>query len=182
MTALPKHRMTVDEFIEWTSTVPGRFELLHGQVYQMSAERTRHGRVKFKVQSALENAIKSAGLNCHMLPDGALVRIPDNGAFEPDALVYCGPELPGDDIEVPRPVIVVEVSSPSARAWDETYKFAGYFQVPSVQHYLMVDPKRLPMLHHARQLDGTILTRIVNSGKLRLDPPGIEIDVETLLQ
>jgi Uma2 family endonuclease len=181
MTVVPRHKMTVDEFIEWTRDMPGRFELLHGQVYEMAAERNRHGRTKFRIQTALENAIKTAGAACHMLPDGALVRIPDDGAFEPDALVYCGSELPGDDIEVPNPVIVVEVASPSTRSRDETFKFAGYFRVPSVQHYLMIDPAGLPLVHHARQADGTILSRIVGSGNVRLDPPGIEISVDGLL-
>ena len=181
MTALPRHKLTVDEFLAWTEKVPGRFELLHGQVYQMPAERTRHGRVKFKMQMALENAINSAGLDCHMLPDGALVRVPDNGAFEPDALVYSGPRLPGDDIEVPNPIIIVEVGSPSTRSWDETYKFTGYFQIPSVQHYLLVDPEKMPVIHHARLPDGTILTRMVSSGTIVMTPPGIEISVDGLL-
>ena len=36
-------------------------------------------------------------------------------AHGPDALVYSGPELPDDANEVPNPVIVVEVASPSTR-------------------------------------------------------------------
>jgi hypothetical protein len=30
MTALPKHRMTVDDFLAWAETQPGRWELYDG--------------------------------------------------------------------------------------------------------------------------------------------------------
>jgi hypothetical protein len=57
----------------------------------------------------------------------------------------------------------------------------GYFSLPSVRHYLIVDPDGPALIHHERQTNGTILTRIVKDGKLRLDPPGFEIAVPQLL-
>ena len=88
MTALPKQRMTLDEFLAWSDATPGRFELLHGHVYEMQSERTGHAQVKFRVQAALDNAIRRTGLDCHMLPDGVLVPVDTESGFEPDALVY----------------------------------------------------------------------------------------------
>lgn len=116
-----------------------------------------------------------------MLADGPLVRITEHAAYEPDALVYCGPVLPGDAIEVPNPVIVVDVSSPSTARIDSMRKFIGYFQVPSVQHYLMIDHEGGPIVHHRGQGDGTILTRIITEGEIVSEPPGITITVEELL-
>ena len=37
-------------------------------------------------------------------------------------------------------MIVVEVLSPSTRHIDASKKLAGYFRLPSVAHYLIVDP------------------------------------------
>lgn len=169
--------MTVDEFLNWAEAQEGRWELYRGVPYAMAPERTRHGKVKYRLQKALEAGINRAGLICHMLPDGATVRISETAAFEPDALVYCGPELPGDAIEVPNPVVVVEVSSPSTRRNDSTIKLVGYFELPSVHHYLIVDPEAASVIHHQRQADGTILTRIVADGEIVLDPPGIVLAV-----
>ena len=112
-----------------------------------------------------------------MLPDGATVRVSQHVAHEPDALVYCGAELPSDAVEVPNPIIVVEVASPSTRKVDASLKLTGYFSLPSVQHYLIVDPDGPPLVHHRRQPDGTILTTIVHDGVLTLAPPGIEVSV-----
>jgi Uma2 family endonuclease len=176
----PKQPMTVDEFLAWAEGQEGRHELYHGQVYAMSPERSGHAKAKFAVQAALQDGIRKAGLPCHMLPDGMTVRISAHTAHEPDALVYCGEELSADAIEVPNPVIVVEVSSPSTRRIDAAVKLKGYFSLHSVHHYLIVDPGKPPLIHHQRQADGTILTRLIGEGTLRLDPPGIEIAVGSI--
>lgn len=169
--------MTVDEFLAWANGQPGRYELYAGTVYEMSAERAGHAKVKYAVQSELKRAIAAAGASCHMLPGGMTVRVDKNTAHEPDALVYCGPEVPATAIEIINPVIVVEVLSPTTRHIDASAKVSGYFQVPSVHHYIIVDPEGRPTLHLQRQSDGTVLTRIVANGTLKLDPPGVDVDV-----
>jgi Uma2 family endonuclease len=177
MSTPAQRKMTVDEFLAWAEAQPGRWELYNGVPYAMAPERTGHSEVKFRVQTALVQGIRKAGLPCHMLPDGATVRVSQYTAHEPDALVYCGEKLPSDAIEVPNPVIVVEVASPSTRKIDASLKLNGYFRLPSVQHYLIIDPDGPPVIHHRRQPDGTILTSIVQDGTLTLAPPGIEVGV-----
>ncbi|MGA8170048.1 MAG: Uma2 family endonuclease [Methylocystis sp.] len=93
---------------------------------------------------ALVDAIKKRGLNCHALVDGAAVRVASRTIFEPDALVYCGPELPPDATVVEHPVVVVEIISPSTGRNDHTRKLAGYFNLSSIQHYLIIRPGRPP--------------------------------------
>jgi Uma2 family endonuclease len=143
----------------------------------MTPERAAHAEVKLAVQTALANALRAGRIPCRVLPDGMTVRIDDSTAHEPDALVYCGPRLAPSALEVPNPVIVVEVLSPTTRHVDATIKLAGYFRLPSIMHYLIIDPDKPLVLHHARNADGTILTRIATEGNILLDPPGVEIAV-----
>jgi Uma2 family endonuclease len=174
MFALPKHKMDVDEYFAWAENQPGRFELYAGEVYAMAPERAGHGKVKFAIQAALLSGIRRAGVPCHMLPDGMTVRVNRHTAHEPDALVYCGQEISDSAVEVIDPVILVEVLSPSTRHIDASAKLAGYFRLPSVRHFLIVDPDNRLVIHHARGDGESIATRIVREGDLRLDPPGIE--------
>jgi Uma2 family endonuclease len=180
MSALPQKRMNVDEFLAWAKARPGRYELFRGAVYAMTPERAVHAEVKFAVQTALANAIRATGLPCRMLPDGMTVRVDEATAHEPDALVYCGPRLPPSAVEVPNPVVVVEILSPSTRHLDAQMKLAGYFRLPSVAHYLVIDPDKPLVMHHARNDDGSILTRIVSEGTVTLDPPGIALAIVDL--
>jgi Uma2 family endonuclease len=175
MSALPKTRMTVDQYLAWAVEHPGHYELRDGAVIAMSPETIGHAERKSMVHAVLRAAIRNRRLSCFALPDGATVRIDDATAYEPDALVYCGEKLPRTAVEVASPVIVVEVLSSSTRAIDLSVKLADYFRLPSVMHYLIVDPDRPRIIHHARGTDDTIATRIVTAGVIALDPPGLEL-------
>ncbi|HEY1246096.1 MAG TPA: Uma2 family endonuclease [Hyphomicrobiaceae bacterium] len=178
MTALPKYKMTVDDFLAWAATQEGRWELFDGVPMAMSPERAIHGRIKLLVAKALERAIEAAGLPCQVLLDCVAVRIDRHRSYQPDVLVCCGDAVPDDALEVANPVVVVEVLSPSNAMKDLRDKLMGYFQVPGVEHYLIVDPDNRLVIHHARGGGDAFATRIVNEGSsLKLDPPGIEVAV-----
>jgi Uma2 family endonuclease len=170
--------MTVDEYLAWSDSQSERqrTELINGQIVIMPAERLVHTYVKARIFLALQRAIESAGLPCHALPDGPGVRIDEHTVYEPDALVFCGSAPPGDSMLIPNPVILVEVLSPTTRHHDTSAKLIGYFKVPSVVHYLVVDADDCTVTHYRR--DGT--PNLVTSGALRLDPPGIDLSVDAL--
>jgi Uma2 family endonuclease len=175
MSVLAKARMTVDEYLDWAEARPGRYELVDGTVYAMTPERAAHAEVKLAIHLALVAAMRARQLPCHVLPDGMTVRIDDSTAYEPDAIVYCGPKLPPSALEVTEPMIVVEVLSPSSQHIDASLKLAGYFRLPSVTHYLIVDPDRPLVIHHGRRSDDAVDTRIVREGTIVLVPPGLEL-------
>jgi|WetSurMetagenome_2_1015567.scaffolds.fasta_scaffold644611_2 Uma2 family endonuclease len=186
MTALQKNKMTADEFLAWAAarqgeSEDGRLELIDGEVIAMAPERVRHLEAKASAYVALAAAIRRIGASCFVLPDGASVRIDAWTVFEPDALVYCGERLGGDEVIVPNPLIVVEVLSPSTAYNDLGRKLTSYFMLLSVLHYLIIDPERRVVIHHARGSGDMIMTRIVSHGTIKLDPPGLEMTMADLL-
>ena len=70
--------------------------------------------------------------------------------------------------------------SPSTRQVDVSIKLAGYFRLPSVAHYLIVDPSEPMIVHHARGMGGDIITRVVTEGTIVLDPAGLSIAIEDI--
>jgi Uma2 family endonuclease len=191
MPDLPRHKMTADEFLAWAESLPkeaGKFELWdgevivkHGPVGQQHAERAQHWETKAALYRALFEAIKRTGLPCHVAVDGPTVRFADNKLVEPDVLVYCGEKVPRDALEVPNPTIVAEVLSPSTGTMDLGVKLQGYFTVKTVQHYLVIDPDRPLLIHHKRGTGDAIETRIAMGASLRLDPPGLDVDLGEIL-
>ncbi len=172
--------LNVEAFLAWAQTRRGRYELHDGAVVAMAPERIGHINVKFAVHRVLYAAVRSAGVQCHVVADGVAVHVSDSKWYQPDALVYCGPPAPDEDFKIENPVIIVEVLSPSTAHIDEGAKLIGYFSLPSVHHYLIVNPAGPPFVHHQRQSDDTILSRIVGGGVVKLDPPSIEVDVAEL--
>jgi Uma2 family endonuclease len=146
----------------------------------MAPERASHNRATPNAVIALRTAIGRRGLLCTAMTDGMAVRIDDRTVYEPDAMVRCGPPLPGGAVEVTVPTIVVEVVSPSSRGVDRGVKLASYFALESVRHYLIVDTDRRVVIHNERDEEDRIGVRIVHDGSLALDPPGFDIDIRDI--
>ena len=49
-----------------------------------------------------------------------------------------------------------------------------------MRHYLVIDPDTRRVTHHSRAADGRIFANTLSDGTLRLDPPGISVEIETL--
>ena len=173
--------LTVDDYLAWarTQAEAPRTELINGQIVFVSPEQLAHTRIKGFVYFALRLAIANAGIAAAVLTDGATVPIDAHTGYEPDATVRMGPPLPGGDMKVPDPIIVVEVLSPTSVHMDTSAKLIGYFKLPSVNHYLVIDPEGRTVAHHLRTADG-ISSKTLSSGELRLDPPGISLAVADL--
>ncbi|MBX9776974.1 MAG: Uma2 family endonuclease [Xanthobacteraceae bacterium] len=174
--------MNVDDYLAWGEAEGDgrRTELINGQIVAMSPEQADHNRIKLATAIALRDAVRAAALTCEVFIDGMTVPIEPHTAYEPDVLVHCGERIPSRQLTVPMPIIVVEVISPTSRHSDTSAKLIGYFKLPSVRHYLVIDPDTRTLAHHQRQDTGSPSAQVMSEGKLRLDPPGLEIDIATL--
>jgi Uma2 family endonuclease len=176
----PVVRMTRDEYRAWAEQqLAGRFERVNGVVVAMAPERAVHNLRKALVWQVLRHAVQAANLPCDVYTDGMTVEVGDSD-YEPDAVVHCGGRLPDDAVAVPDPLIIVEVLSPSTSATDRAWKLQEYFKLPSLRHYLIVWADKQQVAHHRRDDDGSIETRAVMAGEIRLEPPGITISVEDI--
>jgi len=191
MTGQPaSERMNVAGFLEWASRRPEgeRWELIEGApvptrgptpAHAMAAETVTHARIKRRIDHALTAALATGGHGCEVFVSGPKVQIDAETAFEPDVVVSCV-EVP-QGVLVPEPLIVVEVLSESTRDRDFTIKLAGYASLTSVAHYLLVETRRRLIVHHHRAAgEPEFRTSIARDGILRLDPPGLDLDLDAL--
>jgi Uma2 family endonuclease len=170
--------MNVQEFLAWAAAQPrGRYELVGGEIVAMAPERALHNLVKLAVVRALGDAVARAGLPCTVFTDGMTVVIDNEHSREPDAAVQCNVSTDLDSTILEQPLIVVEVTSPSSERDDTGDKLVEYFSVPSIRHYLIVNPAKRVVVHHARDEVGEISTHILSGGQLDLRPPGMAVPV-----
>jgi Uma2 family endonuclease len=174
-----RRAMTVDEYLAWADAQSEQphAELINGQIVSMPPERAIHNRIKHAAYFALTRPVKAAGLPCEILGDGMTVPIDAHTAYGPDGVVNCAEPIPPNQLTVPNPIIVVEVTSPSTVHSDTSAKLIGYFKLPSVAHYLVMDPDLMNVTHHARGRAPAVLTE----GSLRLDPSGLDVAVADLM-
>lgn len=171
--------MTREEFLAWVDQQPsGRFERIDGVVVATVPERASHNLRKGSARDALRRAVREAGLtSCQVFGDGMTIQV-ENSDFQPDALLRCGPLLPGNSTTVPDPVVLVEVLSPDSGTRDRATKLRAYFKLPSVQHYLIVWPDEQRIVRHLRMSNDEVATQTFVSGEISLGPPGIVMTVE----
>ena len=175
-------RMTVDEFLAWAvRQEQGRYELFDGRVVMQQPQNWGHAELSVRIYNVLAAAIERSGVPFYAAPVGMTVRITKKYAFEPDALVAPLPKPARMDLEIRNPVLVVEVLSRSTAKRDRTDKLTGYFKVPTVAHYLLIDPERSEIVWHRRAAGSTVQPPVVMcEGSLMLEPPGIELTVAAI--
>jgi len=138
----------------------------------MSPERLAHTRTKARAFVALEDGLKRTGLPCEAIAEGLSVGIDARKSYEPDASVVCAPYCSGDTIAVEDPIIVLEVLSTNTAAIDHGRKLSGYFSLPSVKHYLILDPELRVVIHHKQGSCDAIETRVANGRRGDPRPAG----------
>jgi len=169
--------MTAEEFAVWAETSPEKhWELFDGEPILQQSQNWGHARHIRKLARLFEDAIAASRLDLFVGTQGLVVKVGPQTAFEPDVVVFAGP-MDDRDIIVPEPLIVVEVLSPSTARKDLTVKLDGYFDVPSIEHYLIVDWENRHVTHHRREGNSLAIPGVFSDGIVMLDPPGLPLNV-----
>jgi Uma2 family endonuclease len=183
------YRMTCEQFLEWTdarvAALPydePKWELFDGIPEMQEHEMWRHARAKYRLTQIIEAAIERANIPFEIGLDGLGVRVGPRSSYQPEAVIFPKGLIGESDRYAPQPIIVIEVLSPSTRSKDLTIKAAGYAQVPTIEHYLVIDPETRELLHYRRNGGALVpAEKPQKDGGLRLDPPGLDLDVGSLL-
>ena len=155
-----EHRMSFDEFIEWTQTFEGqqgKYEWYKGEIFDvhaMAGARSDHNRIAGNVFAALHTHL--AGTRCEAFVADMRLRVEaDDVSYFPDVMVTCSEADRSRDLVKTDAVLVVEVISPSTEAYDRGKKFASYRKLVSLQELVFIDPEGR-RIDHFRRVDATI--------------------------
>ena len=180
---IPTSPMTEEEFVAWevARTDTTRVEFHEGFVVTMQSEANRHAFAKNAIFAQFVTQLGFGG-PCVPYGEGMRVRTPSGNRYEPDAMIRCGPRLGGDAKVVEDPVVIVEVQSPPNTEPTMDTKQERYFSCPTLEHFLLVNPLTRRFFHTVRgPAPDKYLTTVLRGGMLTLDPPGVALDLEAVL-
>ncbi len=130
--------MTPDEFLTWCLDQEGKWELVNGVPLQMMAGATEsHDRMVVNLITNLSQKLRG-GL-CRPKTADQAARIPKGNFRRPDVTIDCGPPAP-QSLESTAPAVFFEVLSPSTRTFDLLKKPEEYKTVPTLKHFVLLDP------------------------------------------
>jgi len=102
-----------------------RVELVEGELLKMATPTVRHQRILMRLALAL---VKALGEDRVLMGPVGVV-IDDYNGFQPDLVVLSPDALPADaDRHVQKPLVVVEILSPSTRSRDRRVKAKHYLR------------------------------------------------------
>mgnify|MGYP000052718422 CR=1 FL=1 len=176
----PRRQLSRADYLALSETWDVRQEWVNGEAYAMAGGTRRHAAVAMNVALALGNGLR--GRPCRPFNSDQRIFVEPTDAFlYADTGVVCGPfEHPeGDTWSVTNPVVIVEVLSASTRDYDQGAKFDHYRRLPSLEHYVLVDPESPHIIHHRRHGRGW-LRHDHESGSVALDAVGVSLDLDTV--
>ena len=136
-------RLTVEEYLAWEENNFEKHEYIDGEVRCMAGANHRHNRIMMNSAIAIGRQLDDSP--CSMLSSDMRVKVGAARYVYPDLSVICDEVMfeRDNEMELLNPVLVVEVTSPSSIEYDRGDKRDFYFDVPSVQSYLVIDQHRV---------------------------------------
>jgi Uma2 family endonuclease len=152
MSAVPKKKYTVEEYLQMELTAPYKSEYYNGEIFPMGeiegdtpeamAEALPpHNAISSNVIIALGNRLRGKG--CKPFGSDQRIFIPETGLYTyPDISVFRSPLEYQDNMTLKNPVLLVEVLSKVTEGYNRGSKFEMYRSISSLVEYLMVDSQR----------------------------------------
>ena len=165
MSAQPKLKYTLEEYLELDRHSEERLEYWDGEVFSMSGVSPNHNQIEINLTLALGPELLPRG--CRIFAANTRIKVP---SFPPyrygDVSALCGQpiyEEIGGVAVLTNPMLIIEVLSPSTEAKDRGTKFSHYKSIPSFREYLLVSQDRPNVAQFLKQGDGFWLHREFDS-------------------
>ena len=166
--AVPVHKLTLPEFIEWEKSQVDRHEFIDGEIFAMAGGSPRHNKLTSNLHMVLGNMLR--GTPCDILESNQRLSVAtESGYVYPDLSIVCGPaefETIGQGLL--NPTVLLEVLSKRTEGFDRGDKFRLYRDRPTLSDYLLVSQRTALIEHYQRQESRWLLSEAVSGSKLTL--------------
>jgi Uma2 family endonuclease len=174
--AVLKEPMTLEAFLVWESRQETKYEFDGFHPVAMTGGTSDHSAIATNILIAIGGRLRGGPCRIH----GSDLKIRAAGSIRyPDAFVVCSP-IPRGTLIVTNPVIVFEVLSPSTSSIDWNDKKREYWQVPSIERYVILEQSR-PLVTVFWRSDSDWKSDVIaDDGDLSLPEIGITVPLAEL--
>ena len=153
MSALPKKKYTVEEYLQMELTAPYKSEYYKGEIFPMgeiegdtpeamAGALPPHNKILSNIISVFNAKLINKG--CDVFGSDQQIFIPETGLYTyPDISVFCGSLNYENSMALKNPLLLVEVLSKVTEGYNRGGKFQMYRSIPTLVEYLMVDSKQV---------------------------------------
>lgn len=165
MSALPKPKYTLEEYLELDRNSEERLEYWDGEIFSMSGVSDQHDQIESNLHISL--SLRLAGRGCRVFLANMRIKVPSMPPYRyGDGSALCGKpqfeKIGGVDV-LTNPSLIIEVLSDSTEAYDRGDKFSNYKSIPTLGEYLLIAQHRPHVSQFLRQTDGSWLNLEFNA-------------------
>lgn len=139
MSAMPKTKLTPEEYLEFERNSEIKHEYFDGEIFAMAGAKRNHNQIVGNLTGLVWQHLK--GKDCEFYPTDMRVFVPKTGLYTyPDLVVVCGEPKFKDSIfdTLLNPILLIEVLSDTTESYDRGKKFQHYRSIESLQEYVLV--------------------------------------------
>jgi Uma2 family endonuclease len=145
MSAQPRLKMTVEEYLEFERNSDEKHEyfdgevwLLHREPLAMAGAKPNHNLIAANIIAHLSPQVEAQG--CRIFTSDQKLKLPSGLYTYPDVTLVCGkPEYDEEHPEILlNPTLIIEVLSPKTEAYDRGKKLRDYQTLQSLQTYVLI--------------------------------------------
>lgn len=136
-----RDKVSEQEYLDGELISEVKHEYIDGFVYAMAGASEKHCLISGNIFYKFSEVLRKEKSPCKVLSESMKVRISDKGTqyFYPDVLVFCDNHKEDTQYYKNSPVILVEVLSNSTRKSDLFTKKLYYFNIPTLQEYVIIE-------------------------------------------
>jgi Uma2 family endonuclease len=162
--------MTIEEFLEWETQQPLRYEFDGYQPVAMAGGTEQHSAIQRNLAIAVGGRLRGRPCQYH----GSDLKIETAATIRyPDGFVVCSPPVRGRTV-IPDPVVIFEVLSDDSAQRDLVIKNQEYASVPSVRRYVVASQDKMAGTMFER-IGTDWMGHLLHAGSILRMP---EIDIE----
>jgi Uma2 family endonuclease len=136
-----------------------KHEYDNGYVVAMVGASRAHNLIALTVASEIKQHLKAKPCRCYMSDMKVRIQTRGNDLFYyPDVMVSCDEHPPSEYYE-DKPVLIVEVLSPTTETRDKLEKLAAYSSLPTLIEYLTIAQDRVEIGRYTMREGQTHLTQ-----------------------
>lgn len=139
-----KKHYTIEEYLEMERASAVKHEYYQGEIFAMAGAGDRHNWMFTNIFIGLGIQLKDNP--CRPYGSDMRMHIPENTLYTyPDIAIYCDKsenDNPEEDTFT-EPTIIIEILSPSTRAYDQGTKFNLYKDIPTLKEYILIDTESI---------------------------------------
>lgn len=135
------HKISEEDYLEGELMSEVKHEYINGCIHAMAGASKNHERIAGNIFRDLGIALKQKKSPCDVFSSDMKVRATDmnTGYFYPDMMITCDTDDNESEYYTNSPLFIVEVLSKSTRKNDLTTKKLYYFNIPTLQEYVVIE-------------------------------------------